>query len=147
MAENKFDPTVMVQLESAAEALIEAFDIKAPPIPIETMLQEPRDGMWEQLDYNKMSGTFMAMTDQYSPRMSMARLLARQVIACPWGEERGLAEMIGSEGDYVKAFARMLIMPREMVNSLTGSTRNPAVMNIEFEVPEESARKRLTELR
>ncbi|GAB4313042.1 MAG: hypothetical protein Kow00117_05750 [Phototrophicales bacterium] len=134
------------RLEQIAEELIKTFEIYAPPVPIETMLRDPKNNMWETVDVNQISGTFLSIRDQYSPRMSLARLLARHVATSPWGKARGLLDILRKDEENIKAFARMLIMPREMVNSLPGSARNPLAMTHEFEVPEEDASLRLAEL-
>ena len=133
-------------LESAAVELMTAFEIHAPPVPIETMLQNPRDEMWETVDVNQLSGTFLSIKDRFSPRMSLARLLARHVVSSPWGQARNLLAICQEDEDYLRAFARMLIMPRNMIETMTGSSRNSAIIPLEFEVPEDDARQRLSEL-
>jgi hypothetical protein len=109
------------------------------------MLQRPKEGMWEQVDINQLSGSFLSIREVYSPRMSLARLLVRHVASSPWGRERGLMRILKSE-DLVRTFARMLIMPREMVLALSAGARNPTTMSMHFEVPEDDARTRLHEL-
>lgn len=133
------------KLESIATEVIRAFRISAPPIPIESMLRRPVNQMWEELDITQLSGGFLNIKDRYSPRMSLARLLARHIANSAWGRERGLASLLQSE-ELIQAFARMLIMPSEMVESLTVSMRNPSTMGLHFEVPEEDALIRLQEL-
>ncbi|MFW5691121.1 MAG: hypothetical protein ACOCXZ_01360 [Chloroflexota bacterium] len=142
-----YEPSeVMRRLEAAASALVAAFEIHAPPIPVETMLREPRPGMWETVDINKLSGTFMSLKDIYSPRMSLARMLVRHVVNSPWGSDHDLLALLRQDEHYVRAFARMLVMPREMIDSLTPNQRNPGTIAVEFEVPEDDARQRLAEL-
>ncbi len=133
------------KLEAIASEVIRAFNISAPPIPIESMLHRPVNQMWEELDINQLSGSFLSIKDRYSPRMSLARLLARHIASSPWGKERGLAALLQSEED-IQSFARMLIMPAEMVEALTSSMRNPSTVGLHFEVPEEDALLRLQEL-
>lgn len=140
------DTDRLAQLEDSADALIAAFDLHAPPIPIETMLRNPREGMWSEIDINRLSGTFMAVRDQYSPRMSLARMLARHAAFCPWGEARGLREIFTQDEEYLRAFARMIVLPREMIATLTGSARSIGAISHEFEAPEEDVRQRLLEL-
>jgi hypothetical protein len=133
------------RLEEIAAELINTFDINTPPVPIESMLQHPKPDMWEEVDISKLSGGFLNIREYYSPRMSLARLLARHVIISQWGKERGLSEIMRDE-DMIYAFARMLIMPASMVNSLSSGARTPSAMSVHFEVPEEDARIRLQEL-
>ncbi len=134
------------QLESVAAELIEVFGVLAPPVPIESMLQNPVDGLWNKMDLNQLSGSFLVIKDQYSPRMSLARLLARHVVNSTWGQSRQLPDLIESDENRLRTFARMLIMPRAMINSLTASARTAAAVSQEFEVPEEDAHTRLTDL-
>ncbi len=133
------------QLEAIAQELLHEFEIDTPPVPVELMLHRPKDGMWEEVDINQLSGTFLSVRDYYSPRISVARLLARHVVNCPWGQMRELGNLIPNENT-LNAFARMIIMPQEMVAQLRPATRNSIAMSMHFEVPEEEARLRLQEL-
>lgn len=132
-------------LEEIASELIRTFEIHSPPIPIESMLQHPQPDMWEEVDISKLSGGFLNIKEYYSPRMSLARLLARHVIISDWGKQRNLPKIMHDE-DLIYAFARMLIMPADMVKGLSAGARTPTTMSIHFEVPEEDARMRLQEL-
>lgn len=137
--------TDMNLLEDAAIDLIALFEIHTPPIPIENMLQRPRMQMWNEVDITQLSSSFLRINDPYSPRMSLARMLARHVATSEWGQERGLQDAIQSP-DLLHAFARMLIMPRPMVLELSTGARTPTAMSVHFEVPEDDARQRLIEL-
>jgi hypothetical protein len=130
------------QLETIASELIKAFDINMPPVPVESMLKSPKEGMWVEVDINQLSGTFLSFRDQFSPRMSLARMLARHIVSSPWGKERGLMQLIKDQ-ETLHLFARMLLMPREMIEELSSGSRSPAAMSMRFEVPEEEARLRL----
>jgi hypothetical protein len=132
-------------LELVASEVIETFDIKAPPVPIESMLQHPEPGMWEEVDIARLSIGFLSIKDAYSPRMSLTRLLARHIINSQWGQARKMQDVVKSDAD-IHAFARMLIMPMAMVRALSSSARNPTTMSFHFEVPEDDARLRLIEL-
>jgi len=135
----------MNPLESIATEVIETFDIKAPPIPIESMLQHPRPDMWQEVDIARLSGGFLSVKEIYSPRMSLARLLARHIATSEWGKTHNLRELLKEE-EQIYAFARMLIMPMGMVKALSSGARVPMTMSFHFEVPEEDARLRLSEL-
>ncbi len=134
-----------VRLEVVTQELIDAFNITAPPIPIESMLQHPCPDMWEDLDISQLSSSFLNVNESYSPRMSLARLLARHVVNCPWGDTRQLRGIEREEGKLYR-FARMLVMPENMVMQLTPTARTPQLLSVHFEVPEEDARLRLQEL-
>lgn len=133
------------RLETIAQALIDAFSISAPPIPIERMLQQPHEGMWEDVDLSRLSGSFLKLKESYSPRMSLARMLARHVANCPWGTERGLSALDQDERK-LYSFARMIVMPASMVMELNPNARTPHLVSAHFEVPEDDARLRLQEL-
>lgn len=133
------------QLETITNGLIELYNIQGPPVPIESMLQRPIDDMWEELDANNLSGGFINVTDPYAPRMSLARLLARQVAGSDWGKERGL-DGIWRDEEKIRAFARMLVMPSSLLTALSASARTPEWISIHFEVPADDALLRLQEL-
>src|SRR5688500_1266303 len=134
------------QLETITNDLINFYGIQDPPVPIESMLQRPLDDMWEELDISKLSSSFINVNDYYSPRMSLARLLARHVVESAWGQERGLEEIAENE-EKMRAFARMLMMPSVLVKALSASARNPEWISVHFEVPVDDAEMRLHELK
>jgi hypothetical protein len=136
----------LTQLEAIASELIKLYEIEKPPVPIETILQNPKDGMWEEVNVSQLTGSFMSIRDRFSPRMSLARLLARHLMMCDWGEERKVADLINRDEERMRAFAQMLIMPREMIQSLVQGMRNPVAISLQFEVPEEDAELRLEQL-
>lgn len=135
------------QLEKIASELINTFEIKDPPVPIEIMLQRPKQDMWEEVNIRDLSVGFIK-GGHYSPRMSLARLLARHVIQSDWGDKRGLPLIVkqGKNEDVVKTFARMLIMPLHMILGLNESSRTILTMSMHFEAPEEDVQLRLTEI-
>jgi hypothetical protein len=140
--------TDLSHLEGVATELIQIFEINTPPVPIEIMLQRPKPDMWKEVDITELSVGFLKGGGHYSPRMSLARLLARHVVHSEWGEQRGLKDILKSENgeEMLRAFARMLIMPREMVKALTPGARTPITMSMHFEVPEDDAQQRLDDL-
>lgn len=132
-------------LEAAVRELLEAFDIRTPPVPIESMLQHPRLDMWREVNPRNISLGFLNSRGLYAPRMSLARLLAREIAASVWGIQRHVPEMVREEAQ-MQAFARMLIMPAHMIMALSGGARTPAELSVHFEVPIEDADLRLSEL-
>ncbi|MBC7870031.1 MAG: hypothetical protein H7Y09_04270 [Chitinophagaceae bacterium] len=133
------------QLEAIAQELINLYEITAPPIPVETMLQRPIDNMWQAVDLNQMSGSFLSVRDLYSPRMSIARLLARHVVGSSWGQARNVSQLLNNDEDMLRVFTRMLVMPTEMMEALSSGARHNIAISMLFEVPEEDARLRLQE--
>ncbi|MBZ0280353.1 MAG: hypothetical protein K8L97_06405 [Anaerolineae bacterium] len=138
----------MNQLEAIASELIKTFEIENPPVPIEIMLQRPKPDMWDEVDITELSVGFLKTGGHFSPRMSLARLLARHIIQSDWGDKHGLHEIFQHDKgeELLRAFARMLIMPAEMVKKLSSGARTPVTMSMHFEVPEDDARQRLQEL-
>jgi hypothetical protein len=139
----------MSQLEAIAAELIQTFEIENPPIPIEIMLQRPKPDMWDEVDITELSVGFLKTGGHFSPRMSLARLLARHIVQSDWGQRRGLQDLLADPStreELIRAFARMLIMPFGMVKSLSSGARTPVTMSMHFEVPEDDARLRLKEL-
>lgn len=132
-------------LEDIAQKLCDIFEVYAPPVPIELMLRQPKQDMWEEVDVNQLSGSFMSLKEKYSPRMSLARLLARHIAISDWGQQHGLSALINDE-DLLNQFARMLLMPKEMVLGLTSSMKNPTTMTNHFEAPKSDTEERLLEL-
>lgn len=133
------------QLDRIVDELMEIFEIHTPPVPIETMLNNPRNAMWKEVNVAQLTGSFLTFTDQYSPRMSMARLLARHVINCEWGKAKNLPDMVDDD-ETLRVFARMLIMPAELLNVVGQAMRTPNTVSMQFEVPEDDAHKRLLQL-
>lgn len=133
------------ELESIATELLAQFDITSPPVPIESILQRPLPGMWEELDVSQLSSGFLVVTENYSPRMSLARLLARHVANSAWGMARELHTLIEDEQN-LQRFSRMLIMPATMLAELHEEARTPQMVSVYFEVPEEDARLRLLDI-
>ena len=131
-------------LESVVRELLQLYDIAAPPIPIERMLQHPLDDMWDDIDMNFVTSTFMKISTPFSPRMSLARFLARHIAKSPWGEKRGLDGL--DDDQSIHQFARVIVMPADLVLELSAASQTPQIISLHFEVPEEDAELRLQEL-
>ena len=135
----------MQLMEKATADLIVAFDVTAPPIPAEIMLQRPKVGMWQQVNLSELSAAFINVRERYSPRMSIARLLVRYICRSAWGAKYQLAQF-QSDDAAIRTFARVLMMPGSMIAALSDELRNPISISNRFEVPEEDAQQRLIEL-
>jgi hypothetical protein len=133
------------KLEQVVRELIELYGVTNPPIPIEQMLQHPHPDMWNDVDMDDFSSTFLNVKTPFSPRISLARFLARQIAKSDWGMMRGVDELDGDdEGIY--RFARMIAMPVDLVMEISAASRTPQLIGLHFEVPEEDARLRLQEI-
>ena len=136
----------MDHLENIVKELIELYSISAPPIPIERMLQQPHPDMWNEVDVSKLSSTFLNIKVRYSPRMSLARFLAREIAGSSWGRKRGL-EGISDDDPVIHRLARVIAMPGEMVMEINPESRTPELISLHFEVPEDDAKLRLDDLK
>jgi hypothetical protein len=134
---------LLERIENVVEEILTAFDVDQPPIPVELMLRNPPDGMWDGFDLTELSTTFLTLSDRFAPRMSVVRLLARNIVRSEWGIERELQGIV-DDGEMIRYFARAIVMPRSMIDEL----ENPlsASVSTRFEVPEEDAEIRLRDL-
>ncbi|MCU0476828.1 MAG: hypothetical protein MUC99_12095 [Anaerolineae bacterium] len=131
------------RLEQIADEFTAAFGFTAPPIQIDETLNRPHPGMWEKVDLSQLTLSFSVRGDRYAPRVSFSKLVVRQLIPTPWGVERGLPELIGQDANLLLAFARMLLVPRALLNGLPKSRWNPVEVAGDFHVPEDDAEARL----
>ncbi len=132
------------KIEEAVDDLLLAFDVTDPPVPVEVMLQRPKAGMWKEFNLSDLSMAYVNVKQRYSPRSSVARLLVRYIIRSDWGSARRLDTLIADE-PAVRAFARAILMPREMLLRSTNS-RELVKLSQRFEMPEDDVQQRLTEL-
>jgi hypothetical protein len=139
------DEVTLDQMEEAAQEIMDAFDVDQPPVPIELMLERPRDGLWPRADLAELTSSFLVMTDRYSPRMSVARLLARHIARSEWGVNHGLAPIFHSK-NLTNTFARVLMMPRKMVEHALESGQSEVALVNRFEVPENDYMIRMEDL-
>jgi len=133
------------RLESIVHELLNIYEVYAPPIPVEMILQTPRDGMWDELDITQISASFLQVGVGYSVRMPIARVLARHITRSDWGTSRGVSSSVVDE-QILPAFARMLVMPAHLVMELKQDSRTPDLLAAHFEVPVDDARLRLQDL-
>src|SRR5512135_2596767 len=130
---SQLNPEQADLIENVVSALITAFDIHNPPIPVELMLQRPRPGMWKEVNLSELSTAFINIKQRYSPRMSVSRLLVRMITRYEWGSQRGLDHLIKTEED-MRALARAIMMPHAMLDVLPIASRTPITISMRFEV-------------
>lgn len=135
----------LAMIEKAVQDMLTAFDIDHPPIPVELMLQRPRENMWSEIDLAEMSATFLTLHDRYAPRMSVVRLLARNIVRSDWGKQRGLDALI-QESSKIAMLARAIIIPRQFLESGDVNLQDLMAVSNLFEVPEEDITLRLEDL-
>ncbi|MCS7070543.1 MAG: hypothetical protein NZM00_03500 [Anaerolinea sp.] len=135
-------------LETLVRSLLELYEITAPPIPLEKMLQTSRSGLWESVDLSEVSTGFfspMNTASPYAPRVSLARMIGRKVLQSDWGKQQGLPARIQNDSD-INTLARILMMPRHMIEALPPANRTPDVLSEYFEVPQSDVELRLADL-
>lgn len=121
------------------------FDTDRPPVQVELMLQRPRENTWPMIDLSEMSATFLNLHDRYAPRMSAVRLLARNIARSEWGQERGLEATL-QDAASINMFARALIIPTQLLESIDASFHDIKAISLKFEVPEADTEARLRDL-
>lgn len=134
---------IFERIENAVEEILDAFDVDHPPVPVELMLRNPPNGMWDGFDLTELSATFLSLSDRFAPRMSVVRLLARNIARSQWGQERELLPVL-DDADLIRYLARALVMPKRMVAVF--EPRTPSAMSTRFEVPEQDVEARLKDL-
>lgn len=136
---------MLEHLEAIVDQILDIFDVDETPVPVELMLRRPREGLWPEVDIAELSASFLDLSDRYSPRMSVVRLLARHIARCPWGKERDLGSILENR-ELVGQFARAIIMPKRMINRAVQEKHSASTISTLFEVPEADVEKRLLEL-
>lgn len=130
--------------DAVVTELMVAFEVERPPVPVELMLKRPRPGMWREPNLGDLSLSFIQISSQFGPRMSIARLLARHLCGCPWGAARGLRR--DHTDEEIRYLARAILMPSQMIAALPEAQRDPLDLGARFEVPESDALARLQDL-
>jgi hypothetical protein len=137
--------TLQSLIETAADDLAQLYEITDAPVPIEVILQRPKAGMWKQVNLAEMSLSIGSFKQRHGPRMTVARLLARNICRCEWGAQHGLKDLEEDE-EAIRALARAVIMPRTLLSLVSSANLTPALISMRFEVPEEDAKLRLSEI-
>ena len=56
-------------IDPVVNEILSIFDVDRAPVPVELMLQRPREGTWPQVDIAEMSVSFLNLHDRYAPRL------------------------------------------------------------------------------
>ncbi len=138
-------PETRIRINRLVNALLARYQVIAPPVPIERMLQQPIDSLWEphpsQISFILGHGLY-----RYAPRLAEARLLYRMLADSPTAREGGLDTPWPVSRRVVKYFARCLLMPEDWIRALPQSDRTPDAVSEMFEVTSYDAIIRLAEL-
>jgi hypothetical protein len=138
-------PETRVRINRLANALLECYHVGAPPVPIERMLKQPLDGLWEahpsQISFILGHGIY-----RYAPRLAEARLLYRMLSDNAAAREAGLDAPWPVSRRAIKYFARCLLMPEGWIRALPQPDRTPDAVGEIFQVTSYDAIIRLAEL-
>jgi hypothetical protein len=130
-------------LERLTRAILKNYRFKGPPVPIETIMSSPPEGLLEAVDISDLSIVFGVGEHRYEYRMAMARLLYREI--CRRERDHGMELPHGAGAS--RYFASALLIPKKWV---LRATRWPFTtlkdLAEKFEVPEYVMAPRLMQL-
>ena len=138
-------PETRARINRLVNALLERYDITEPPVPIDRMLKQPLNDLWEahpsQISFILGHGIY-----RYAPRLAEARLLYRMLSDSTIAREAGLDTPWPVSRRVIKYFARCLLMPEDWIRALPPSDRTPDAVSETFQVTSYDAIIRLAEL-
>ena len=131
------------RLEALADRILAHYNTKRPPVPVETILQHPPEGILEAVDITDLSLVLGMGEHRYEYRMALARLLYRELCR----NQNHLGEELSSYNEASRYFAAVLLIPRKWI---LRATRWPLVtlqqLSEDFRVPEYVMSTRLSNL-
>ncbi len=138
-------PETRAQLQQLARTLLERYQIDQPPVPIDRIVKQPIDHLWQakpsQISFIIGHGIY-----RYAPRLAEARLLYRLLSDNADARQIGLEAPWPASRREVKYFARCLLMPEEWIRALPEADRTPDAIMERFQVTPYDAVIRLAEL-
>jgi hypothetical protein len=138
-------PETRNRINRLVNALLERYHVTEPPVPVERMLKQPLDGLWEphpsQISFILGHGIY-----RYAPRLAEARLLYRMMAESATAREAGLDTPWPASRRVIKYFARCLLMPENWIRALSPPVRTPDAVSEIFQVTSYDAIIRLAEL-
>jgi len=138
-------PETRARINRLATTLLERYQITAPPVPIERILRQPLDDLWEahpsQISFILGHGIY-----RYAPRLAEARLLYRMLADNSAAREAGLDTPWPVSRRAIKYFARCLLMPEGWIRALPEPDRTPDIASEIFQVTTYDVIIRLAEL-
>ncbi len=133
------------QLDAAAMKFLQWQGVEQPPVPIEDIMRNPAAELWRP-DLFDLSLQSFESHERYAARPTIARLVARYAGSTPWARQSGLTGEAGFTMEESRYFGRALLMPKDWIDALQPSERNPASVRLRFHVPGSDAAERLAEL-
>ncbi len=138
-------PETRARINRLVNALLERYQVTAPPVPIDRMLRQPLDGLWEphpsQISFILGHGIY-----RYAPRLAEARLLYRMLSDSVPARQAGFDTPWPVSRRAIKYFARCLLMPDDWIRALPQPERTPDAVSEIFQVTSYDAIIRLAEL-
>ncbi len=138
-------PETRARLENLANTLLQRYHVVEPPVPIDRMLKQPLDNLW-QSSPSKISFIIGHGMYRYAPRLADARQLYRLITDNPEARRAGLDAPFPASRREVKYFARCLLMPAAWIRPLPTTDRTPDAIGEKFQVTSFDAIIRLAEL-
>ncbi|HQE91609.1 MAG TPA: hypothetical protein PLH19_03665 [Anaerolineae bacterium] len=130
------------RIEELAEKLVEHYNFKRPPVPVEKILSEPPEEV-SGVDISDLSLVFGVGEHRYEYRMAMARLLYREI--CRAGSEG--EQNYPYSNDAARYFAMSLLIPAQWVIK---AAWRPLItlqqLSEDFQVPDYAMSSRLVQL-
>ena len=99
--------------------------------------------MWPKIDLSQLTLSFTSRGDRFAPRISVARLVVRQLVYTEWGKQHRLPELVGDDSSKIIDFGRMILMPRSLIDGMPAKEQTPIGVAMSFMVPEDDAEARL----
>lgn len=131
-------------LDRLVKTIFKHYHFKHPPVPIETILQQPPEDLLNAVDISDLSMVFGVSEHRYEYRMAMARLLYREI--CRKRHMTG-GDSLPEHADASRYFAAALLIPEKWV---IRATRWPFVtlqeLSENYQVPEYVMASRLVQL-
>ena len=131
------------RLEALADRILAHYNTKRPPVPVETILQHPPEGILEAVDITDLSLVLGMGEHRYEYRMALARLLYRELCR----NQNHLGEELFPYNEASRYFAAVLLVPRKWI---LRAVRWPLVtlqqLSEDFRVPEYVMSTRLSNL-
>jgi hypothetical protein len=138
-------PETRAQIQQLARTLLERYHIDQPPVPIDRIVKQPIDDLWQakpsQISFIIGHGIY-----RYAPRLAEARLLYRLLSDNTAARHIGLEAPWPASRREVKYFARCLLMPEDWIRALPEADRTPDAIMERFQVTPYDAIIRLAEL-
>ena len=136
------EPNNQKRIEALSIKIINHYNFKRPPIPIEKILSDPPEGL-TSVDISDLSLVFGIGEHRYEYRMAMARLLYREVCrtSTSWDES------FPYSSDASRYFAVSLLIPAKWALK---AAKRPFIsleqLSEDFQVPDYAMASRLVQL-